>query len=67
MIVLGLYSRRTAKNTIHFLTERVLEEMHFPIQRLQSDNGAEFTAYEVQDLLSEYSIKYRRIRLTAPH
>ena len=53
-IVLGLYSRRTAKNTIHFLTERVIEEMHFPIQRLQSDNGPEFAAYEVQDLLSEW-------------
>ena len=66
-IVLGLYSRRTSKNTIHFLTERVLEEMHFPIQRLQSDNGAEFTAYEVQDLLSEYSIKYRPIRPASPH
>lgn len=66
-IVLGLYSSRTAKNTIHFLTERVIEEMHFPIQRLQSDNGAEFTAYEVQDLLSEYSIKYRPIRPASPH
>ncbi|HMK59688.1 MAG TPA: IS481 family transposase [Dissulfurispiraceae bacterium] len=66
-IVLGLYSRRTAKNTIHFLTERVLEEMHFSIQRIQSDNGAEFTAYEVQDLLGEYSIKYRPIRPASPH
>lgn len=41
--------------------------MHFPIQRLQSDNGKEFTAYEVQDLLSEYSIMYRPIRPASPH
>jgi len=66
-MVLGLYPRRTAKNTIHFLTERVLEEMHFPIQRLQSDNGKEFTAYLVQDLLQDYSIKYRPIRPASPH
>ncbi|HWR59157.1 MAG TPA: IS481 family transposase [Thermodesulfovibrionales bacterium] len=66
-MVLGLYPRRTAKNTIHFLTERVLEEMHFPIQRLQSDNGKEFTAYSIQDLLRDYSIKYRPIRPASPY
>lgn len=66
-VVLGLYPRRTAKNTIHFLTERVLEEMLFPIQRIQSDLGKEFTAYTVQDLLSQYSIKYRPIRPASPH
>lgn len=66
-IVLGVYPRRTAKNTIHFLTERVVEEMHFPIQRLQTDLGKEFTAYSVQDLLKQYSIKYRPIRPASPH
>lgn len=66
-IVLGVYRNRTAKNTIHFLTERVLEEMHFPIQRLQSDSGMEFMAYSVQDMLREYSIKYRPIRPASPH
>lgn len=66
-LVLGVYSRRTAKNTIHFLTERVLEEMHFPIQRLQTDSGSEFTAYSIQELLGEYSIKYRPIRPASPH
>jgi transposase len=34
--VLGLFSRRTAKNTIRFL-EQVVEEMPFPVQRIQTD------------------------------
>jgi hypothetical protein len=33
--VLGIYSRRTATNTLDFL-ERLIEEMPFPIQRLQT-------------------------------
>lgn len=66
-IVLGLYTRRMANNTIHFLTERVLEEMPFSIQRLQTDNGNEFTAYSVQDLLKTYSITFRPIRPRSPH
>ena len=66
-IVLGIYRRRTAKNTVHFLAERVIEEMPFPIQRLQTDNGKEFTAYSVQDFLKAYSIKFRPIRPWSPH
>ena len=66
-LVVGVYARRSAKNTIHFITERVLEEMHFPIQRFQTDNGTEFTAYPVQDLLAAYAIKFRPIRPRTPH
>lgn len=66
-LVVGVYSRRSAKNMVHFITERVLEEMHFPVQRFQTDNGTEFTAYPVQDLLFSYSIKFRPIRPRAPH
>jgi transposase InsO family protein len=64
---MGVYSRRTAANTIHFLKERVLEEMPFPIQCLQTDHGREFTAYKVQDTLAEYSIRFRPIRPRSPH
>lgn len=42
--VLRLYSRRTAANTVDFI-ENVLEEMPFPIQRIQTDRGTEFFAY----------------------
>ena len=66
-IVLDMYKRRTAKNTVHFLAERVVEEMPFPIQRLQTDNGNEFMAYLVQDFLKAYSIKFRPIRPWSPH
>jgi transposase-like protein len=36
--VLYPYSRRTAKNSMDFL-ERIVEQMPFPIQRLQTDRG----------------------------
>ena len=41
--------------------------MPFSIQRLQTDNGNEFTAYSVQDFLKIYSIKFRPIRPRSPH
>jgi transposase InsO family protein len=66
-LVVCLYSRRTAANAVHFLTEDVIEEMLFPIQRLQTDNGREFTAYTFQDTLTDYSIKFRPIRPASPH
>jgi hypothetical protein len=58
--VLEIYPARTASNTILFL-EKVVEEMHFPIQRIQADRGKEFFAYKVQEWLSEYCIKFRPI------
>lgn len=65
-MVIGLYSRRTAANTVEFL-ERVIEEMPFPIQRVQTDRGREFTAYKVQDLLWDWGIKYRPTWPASPH
>ncbi len=64
--VLGLYTRRTAANTLAFL-EQVLEEMPFAVQRIQTDRGQEFFAYEVQDQLRERRIKFRPNRPRAPH
>jgi transposase InsO family protein len=64
--VLGLYPRRTAANTRDFL-KRVLEEMPFPIQRVQTDRGQEFFAYEVQDDLRGQRVKFRPNRPRAPH
>jgi len=45
--VLGLYQRRTAENTLLFL-DRVIEEMPFLIQCVQTDRGTEFFAIKVQ-------------------
>ena len=43
-----------------------VEQMPFPIQRFQSDNRREFTAYKVQDLLLDWGIKFRPIRPATP-
>ena len=64
--VLGIYPRRTASNTLDFL-EQVLEEMPFPIQRIQTDRGREFFAYKVQQRLMEWAIKFRPIKPRSPH
>jgi transposase InsO family protein len=64
--VLGLYPRRTAANTILFL-ERVIEEMPFPIQRIQTDRGREFFAEVVQKELMKYCIKFRPNKPGSPH
>ena len=45
--VLAVYSRRTANYTLEFL-ERVVEEMPFAVQRIQTDRGGEFFAEKVQ-------------------
>ncbi len=48
--VVSLYDRRTAKNTLRFL-DKVVEQMPFAIQRIQTDRGREFFAIEVQERL----------------
>jgi transposase InsO family protein len=64
--VLSLYKRRTAESTLIFLDE-VMDRMPFPIQRIQTDRGQEFFAYEVQQRLKEYAIKFRPIKPASPH
>src|SRR5258708_20578222 len=61
-LVVGAYGQ----NTIHFITERIPKEMHSSVQRFQTENGRKFTAYLVQNLLSEYSIKFCPIRPRSP-
>jgi transposase InsO family protein len=46
--------------------ERFLEKMHFPIQRIQADNGAEIFAIKVQKYLVAQSIKFRPIKPGMP-
>ena len=64
--VLRLYDRRTAKNTLAFI-EASVEEMPFPIQRLQTDRGREFFASKVQEMLQIYGIKFRPNKPASPH
>jgi transposase InsO family protein len=64
--VLGVYSRATGANTLDFL-ERLIEEMPFPIQRIQTDRGREFFAEAVQQRLMDWAIKFRPIPPRSPH
>lgn len=64
--LLRLYSRRTANNTLNFI-DCVLEEMPFPIQRIQTDRGGEFFAIKVQERLKQYGIKFRPNKPASPH
>ena len=64
--VLGVYPRRNAKSTLSFL-ERVVEEMPFPIQRIQTNRGLEFFAEDVQRRLMEWAIKFRPVPPRSPH
>jgi len=64
--VLAVYPRRNARNTLHFLN-RVIEEMPFPIQRIQTDRGGEFFAESVQRRLMTECIKFRPIPPRSPH
>ncbi|PTX13100.1 transposase [Pontibacter mucosus] len=64
--VLYTYSRRTAKNSAQFL-ERVVEQMPFPVQRVQTDRGREFFGLAFQEKLREYGIKFRPVKPRSPH
>jgi transposase InsO family protein len=44
-----------------------MEEMPFAFQRIQTDRGREFFAYEVQEKLLEWGIKFRPIKPRSPH
>ena len=50
---MAVYSKYTTANTLD-IVERVVEQMPFPIQCFQIDNGREFTAYDIQDLLMDW-------------
>lgn len=64
--VLDVFKRRTAANTITFI-DKVIEEMPFPIQRVQTDRGTEFFAEKVQLKLMKHGIKFRPNKPGSPH
>src|SRR5262249_6811653 len=47
--------------------DRLLEEMPFPIQRIQTDRGLEFFAEAVQRPLMTWGIKFRPTKPRSPH
>lgn len=64
--VFGVYTRATGANTLDFLA-RVVEEMPFPIQRIQTDRGGEFFHAKVPARLTDNMIKFRPIPPRSPH
>jgi transposase InsO family protein len=64
-IVVGLFHRRTAVNTLSFL-DKTVDEMPFAIQRIQTDRGREFFADKVQKRLLSWAIKFRLIKPRSP-
>jgi transposase InsO family protein len=44
-----------------------MDRMPFPMQRIQTDRGQEFFAYEVQERIMEYGIKFRPIKPAFSH
>ncbi len=60
------YNRRTAANTLDFI-DCVLDEMPFPVQRIQTDRGREFLATKVQKKLMALKIKLRPNKPGSPH
>ncbi len=64
--VLAVFKRRSAANTLIFL-DQVVEEMPFPIQRIQTDRGTEFFAEKVQNKMKEYGMKFRPNKPGSPH
>ena len=62
----GIRRRSAAAATLTFL-DRVLEEMPFAIQRIQTDRGTEFFAEKVQRRLMAEAIRFRPVRPRSPH
>ncbi len=67
MKVIALYPRKTSRNSVDFLINRVMEDLPFPIQRIQTDRGREWFAYEFQEALMDCHIKFRPIKPFSPH
>ena len=67
MRVLGLYKDHTGTSAAHFFEKRVMPEMPFPVERVQTDRGSEFISGHFVDLLRKHRVKLRPNRPRAPH
>lgn len=66
LMVVALYPRRMAANAVRFL-DQVVEQVVFPIQRIQTDRGTEFTSYKFQGALAAHHVKRRPVKPRSPH
>jgi len=66
MRVLKLYGNKKAESSVNFLFY-VLNNLPFPIQRIQTDWGTEFFAEQFQYELIDHFIKFRPIKPRSPH
>ena len=64
--VLRLFPNKRSQSAVEFLGA-VLEDLPFPVQRIQTDCGTEFFNDEFQEELACHFIKYRPNRPRAPH
>jgi transposase InsO family protein len=64
--IIEIYPTKTAANTVDFIG-KLVDQIFFPIQRIQTDRGQEFFAYEVQDYFRKLKIKFRPIKPASPH
>jgi len=63
--VLALYPSKSAQSSVEFLNQ-IIKGFPFPVQRIQTDRGPEFFAYEFQDHLRDLHIKFRPNRPASP-
>lgn len=66
MKVLRLFPNKTSESAVTFLYS-VLDDLPFPVQRVQTDCGTEFFNDQFQEELAAHFIKYRPNRPGAPH
>ena len=66
MRVLRLYDARNSKNATAFIAQ-IVAAFPFPVQRVQTDRGAEFMAWDFLQELQKRYIKFRPNRPRAPH
>src|SRR5690348_7200931 len=66
MRALKLYANKNAHSAADFLSH-ALQSFPFPVQRVQTDRGAEFVNEGFQQKLRETFIKFRPINPRSPH
>lgn len=59
------YDRHTAENTRDFI-KRAIEFFGYKPHKIQTDNGTEFTAKEVNKMLKKQNVAHQRIKVRTP-
>ena len=64
-MVIWLFKQKTTANTSQFFIQ-VIEEIPFPIQRIQTDRDRKFFAHSIQKFMMKNRIKLRSIKPCLP-